>query len=48
LGQLKAIFSHCDINNDNLVTDSEWFLFFHDIVDPFQKCDQDQNYLLTP
>lgn len=37
-----------DEDNDNIVTDQEWFAFFSNFIEPFQKCDKDDNWKLSP
>jgi len=46
-GEARNIFSIIDINNDNQLNDMEWRNFRRIFVEPFEKCDADQDYFLS-
>ena len=33
--EIKDIFTMIDLNNDNIVSDSEWLSFFNLMIEPF-------------
>jgi len=43
-GQIRSILSAIDVNNDGSYSDEEYEEFYQVFINPFIKCDTDNNF----
>jgi hypothetical protein len=46
-GEIQFLFNTADRTKSNKIKQVEWTSFFRVFIEPFEKCDEDKNYLLN-
>ena len=47
LGEIKHVFTTADMDKDNQIDRNEWKFFYKLFIKPFERCDEDLDYLLN-
>lgn len=46
-GEINTVFNTADMKKQNKLDQTEWQSFFKVFIEPFEKCDEDKDYLLS-